>query len=539
MATAPDFAGLLYLNPELTAYSNYATIAQISNAWAAEGPGGSLSLLADSVATPAAFEARVFLGLQDSNVSTLNTTIREAMSNQGISSRLALNRRGQYLANLTVPAKIQSWNPQTKQVVVVTNMPLDPTSIQPGDQVVLQRRERGDSIQVDVETVASMSFTGVTIYSTIRDAILNETEYTVSGIKVVDPQRQALVVYSRLSNPGDLDPNDLAPDETFYSSIYADLYPGTKTLNRENAYVDYRRRYLRDGEYRVTYGGDFYNVTAPYASNGDLYPFPPPSGNSVDTYGYALFLPTAMTVGCNLILADGYSTVTLGDNTSFYKGGPQLMNAASNLFIIAADGDVTIGGEKSNLAIEHDSSRIKIGWNMIDINVPQSNIAIGMPPLLRVESTPDRLVTVTDDVYVQGRMGIGMRCDGDEAYNVDDSGLVASNSTRLAIDGDVYTTGAVVTLSDSNTKSNISLIDDSLERMRRMRGYTWTGGNDRRYTGLLAQEVAEAMPEAVFRAPGGGQAVAYGNLMGLLTESLHRLCERMDALERMLQHHFT
>jgi hypothetical protein len=532
MSGAPDFASLLYLNPELSAYSNYTSISQLSNAWVLEGDGGSLSFLADSVDVPEGFEPRVYLGMLDSDVSTMNHTIREAMSNQGISTQQALDRRGQYLANLTLPAKIQSWNAATKEITVITTMSIESTNVQVGDQVILQRRDRGDSVQINVRQVSPFSLSGFAIYSSIRDAVINETDFTLSGIKVVDAQRQSLVMLSRHSNTSSIKIEHLYPDETFYTNVYSELYPGTKTLDRENGYVDYLRRFERNMEYRVTHGGDLFNVSAPYASNSsEMYPFPPPSGNTVDTYGYVNFLPTTMSVGCNLIMADGYSTVTVGENVEFYKGGPQLMNAADDAFVISANGDLHVGGANSNLVVIDNLSVIRIGHEMIDIDVKQSNVAFGMPPLLFVETLPERMVTVVDDVYIQGKLGVGMKCDGFEAFNVDDSGTVASNSTRVAVDGDVFTTGAVVTLSDRHTKDDLVIIDNPVERVKKLRGYTWLGAGNRRHTGLMAQDVAIAMPEAVVRNS-SNMGVAYGNLVGLLTESINALVDRLEALEK-------
>lgn len=133
------------------------------------------------------------------------------------------------------------------------------------------------------------------------------------------------------------------------------------------------------------------------------------------------------------------------------------------------------------------------------------------------------------------RMGIGMTCWGNESAECDSTGTAAT--TRLAVDGDVYLTGCVVSLSDERVKTDIRPLDRALERVSMMRGYTFGKRDDegqRRHTGLLAQEVMQALPEAVYGVPGpqGFSSVAYGNVVGLLVQAVNELADELRALRQ-------
>lgn len=129
----------------------------------------------------------------------------------------------------------------------------------------------------------------------------------------------------------------------------------------------------------------------------------------------------------------------------------------------------------------------------------------------------------------------------------------AATGARLAVAGDVFTTGTVITQSDARVKAGLAPIDRPLERVARLTGYTYalaaeaaSGGPEgpRRHAGLLAQDVLRALPEAVYgergeraaegdaAAPEPLRSVAYGNLAGLFAEAIKELAGRLEAHDR-------
>lgn len=74
---------------------------------------------------------------------------------------------------------------------------------------------------------------------------------------------------------------------------------------------------------------------------------------------------------------------------------------------------------------------------------------------------------------------------------------VADGSKVLSVNGSITCT-TVNQLSDRDLKDNIQVIGDATEAIRKMNGYTYTlKENGLPYAGVIAQEVMEALPEAV------------------------------------------
>jgi len=104
----------------------------------------------------------------------------------------------------------------------------------------------------------------------------------------------------------------------------------------------------------------------------------------------------------------------------------------------------------------------------------------------------------------------------------------------------IFATGEVVTnytTSDIALKQNIERIDNPLEKVRALGGYTFEY-KDRpgeRATGVIAQEVEMVLPGLVFETDhptrGEHKAVRYGNLVALLIEAVKELQDEVQRLK--------
>ncbi|HFI7982026.1 TPA: tail fiber domain-containing protein [Escherichia coli] len=84
---------------------------------------------------------------------------------------------------------------------------------------------------------------------------------------------------------------------------------------------------------------------------------------------------------------------------------------------------------------------------------------------------------------------------------------LSDGSASLAVEGTVTCT-SVTQSSDRDLKDNIQVIGDATEAIRKMNGYTYTlKENGLPYAGVIAQEVMEALPEAV------GSFIHYGEAL--------------------------
>ena len=99
----------------------------------------------------------------------------------------------------------------------------------------------------------------------------------------------------------------------------------------------------------------------------------------------------------------------------------------------------------------------------------------------------------------------------------------------ISASGTITATGDVTAFSDARLKTNVKTVSDALDRVRKLRGVTFTRRDTgSRGIGLIAQELAPIVPEAVMTHDDGHMSVAYGNLVGLLIEAVKELADLSD-----------
>ena len=101
--------------------------------------------------------------------------------------------------------------------------------------------------------------------------------------------------------------------------------------------------------------------------------------------------------------------------------------------------------------------------------------------------------------------------------------------------GSITATGNVTAYSDIRVKDNVEQIGGALERLQAIRGVTYTRNDlddkERRYAGVIAQEIEEVLPEAVFDN-GDRKAVDYNATIGLLIEAIKELKAEVETLKK-------
>ena len=104
---------------------------------------------------------------------------------------------------------------------------------------------------------------------------------------------------------------------------------------------------------------------------------------------------------------------------------------------------------------------------------------------------------------------------------------IGTNTPSYALDvvGDIYASGDVIMFSDERKKTDIEVIPNALEKVLQLRGVTFNKLDDdnRRHSGIIAQEVEKVLPEVVYTDKDGLKSVAYGNMIGLLIEAIKEL----------------
>ena len=120
-----------------------------------------------------------------------------------------------------------------------------------------------------------------------------------------------------------------------------------------------------------------------------------------------------------------------------------------------------------------------------------------------------------------------------------------TNILQVGTGGVIATTNitAFGSISDERLKENIEVIEDPINKIKKLKGVTFTYKKDgKKSTGLIAQDLQKVLPEAVYTAQTIGDefkgekpeehlAIRYGNTIGLLVEAIKELEARIKELE--------
>lgn len=109
------------------------------------------------------------------------------------------------------------------------------------------------------------------------------------------------------------------------------------------------------------------------------------------------------------------------------------------------------------------------------------------------------------------------------AHNINAKGKLISQD-------EVISSGDITAFSDIRLKTNIERIENALDKVCQLSGYTYNM-NNKRSTGVIAQEVEKVLPEVVQDREDGYKTVAYGNMIGLLIEAIKELKEEIKVIK--------
>lgn len=136
--------------------------------------------------------------------------------------------------------------------------------------------------------------------------------------------------------------------------------------------------------------------------------------------------------------------------------------------------------------------------------------------------------SVFGDFNASGNIGTTSNIN---AANVTATGNVNANNINAT--GNIYASGNVTAYSDIRIKTDVKPISDALTKVLNLEGVTYTRtdtGN--RETGLIAQNLIEVLPEAVFKDDRTGMlSIAYGNVVGLLVQAIKEQQRQIDELK--------
>ena len=152
-------------------------------------------------------------------------------------------------------------------------------------------------------------------------------------------------------------------------------------------------------------------------------------------------------------------------------------------------------------------------------------------------------------VYIQkytGESMIDAVADGTINLYHDNTVRINTRSDGARVTGEFSATGDVIAfVSDERLKTNIQPLENALDKVLQLSGFTYTfnetagslGFNtEETHVGVSAQQVQAVLPEAVKPAPVSGDyiTVQYEKIVPLLIEAIKELSAKVDALEKKI-----
>jgi len=115
-------------------------------------------------------------------------------------------------------------------------------------------------------------------------------------------------------------------------------------------------------------------------------------------------------------------------------------------------------------------------------------------------------------------------------------GTTSDNGERLYVSGAIRATSTITANSDICLKKNLLKIENALEKVEQINGYTYEFKDDdsKRHAGVIAQEIQTVLPEIVNKGNDGILGVEYGNISALLIEAIKEQNIKIKNLETLL-----
>jgi hypothetical protein len=230
---------------------------------------------------------------------------------------------------------------------------------------------------------------------------------------------------------------------------------------------------------------------------------------------------------------------------------------------IDSSGNVSIGVEGTNdrLDVRNNTNFFRVamsnasgmnGFTRVLIGGPGGNgnvTGIDFWPIVARNGGAASYIRAIDDSNNSVQLTFGVATTGSannvaqERMKIESNGRVGigypgSNlSFDLQVNGTIYAAGDIIGFSDARWKYDIDRIHDALGKVGAMSGYTYRKKGEepaRVHTGVIAQEVEEVFPAAVYTDGFGYKSVAYGNMVGILIEAIKELREEVAAIKRVV-----
>ena len=242
----------------------------------------------------------------------------------------------------------------------------------------------------------------------------------------------------------------------------------------------------------------------------------------------------------------GYITSFTDTNTTYTAGtglnlvGTTFNNTAPDQTVsLTGSGATSISGTYPNFTISSTDTNT-------DTNTTYSTATSGTLGLVKIgygENGKNYPVELSSGKMFVNVPWVDTNTDTDTTYTAGNGLTLTGTEFKMSgsYTGDFTASGDVTAYSDERLKSNITTIEDALDKVKSMRGVMFSKTNSltgelRQSTGVIAQETEEVLPEVVHNDDNTGyKSVAYGNIVGVLIEAIKEQQSQIEDLTKEVE----
>ena len=300
-----------------------------------------------------------------------------------------------------------------------------------------------------------------------------------------------------------------------------------------------------------------------------------PAGGSIGSTDNHIESIYANVINANVIHIDGYRLPITAGNTNdmmvlgstgnvIFTEQPKRINSVestNNSLLISTTLQTEVDDVENGVLLESQNYNYQINDAYVRGLISTANTSnisyntlTGEIDITKVTDldgyAPDSFVRVVDNQTVDGVKTFSKRAVLSQglAFGTVDNEVTFTNTLGFNITGSesgsslftMYSTGDFVAVgditafSDSRLKTDLVQIASPLEKIKQLTGYCYNRidrDDNKRQTGLIAQDVKAVLPEAVSENDNGYLSVAYGNMMGLMVEAIKELESQVAQLK--------
>jgi hypothetical protein len=174
---------------------------------------------------------------------------------------------------------------------------------------------------------------------------------------------------------------------------------------------------------------------------------------------------------------------------------------------------------------------IQSSWNVSNIKV-SNTLIIGEEGPEGYVASINGSVLIRNDCNINQNLSV-MGITRINTLNVTNGANISNtlNVSNIVLTNDLVIGGNITSTSDKRLKENIIPLSDCLSKITKLKGYSFTRNDledkNKKYLGLMAQEVEEAFPELVVET-NGIKSINYQSFVAVLLECIKELNDKIE-----------